>query len=215
MKLRVAILAAPLVLGACSSAMAVPAGGPSTAAVPDTAPALVPAPISSGTFRGWSEGATAVTYDTAAVPAGATAEVAVTDSGNGVRVRVTAGGLVPGRAYGAHLHANPCTADPAEAGPHYQHRVDPAARPGKPSVDPAYANPKNEIWLDFVAGADGSGTTTSVQSWRLDPQRPPWSLVLHAQHTNTEHGEAGTAGARLACLTRDPIPAYASSPGRG
>lgn len=216
MNLRLVMMAAPLALWACGSAHAVPAAGLSEApaAVSQTS-GLEPGPVSSGTFRVWREGATAVTYDTAAVPEGATAEVTVTDDGHGVRVRVVAAGLLPGRAYGAHLHTNPCTADPAGAGPHYQHRVDPAAGPGRPSTDPAYANPENEIWLDLRTDATGSGTASSTHAWSFDRGRAPWSLVLHAEHTHTGHGTAGTAGARLACLTRDPVPAYESAPGRG
>ena len=195
-------------------------GGPSTApstvsAVPDTAPALIPGPVSSGTFRPWTEGATAVTYDTSAVPEGATAEVTVTSTATGVKVHVAGTGLVPGRAYGAHLHANPCTADPAEAGPHYQQVIDPKADATHPSVDPAFANPENEVWLDFTADAKGAGHAVAEQKWKFDENRPPWSLVLHAQHTHTDEGEAGTAGARLACLTRKPVPAYENLPGRG
>jgi Cu-Zn family superoxide dismutase len=218
MNKRLLLAATPLVLGACTTAMAAPAVGRT---VPDvatsavtTAAGLQPGPVSSGTFREWREGATAVTYDTAAVPAGATAEVAVTEADGGTRVDVKLTGLVPGRSYGAHLHNNPCTADPAEAGPHYQNRVDPAAGPGKPSVDPAYANPGNEIWLDFTADDKGAGAAASVQGWKFSADRPPWSFVLHAERTHTGHGEAGTAGARLACLTRKPVPAYAGQPGR-
>ena len=43
------------------------------------------------------------------------------------------------------------------AGPHFQNQVDPAAAPGKPSTDPAYANPQNEIWLDLRTDGDGDG----------------------------------------------------------
>ncbi|MEU8241957.1 superoxide dismutase family protein [Actinoplanes missouriensis] len=215
MNLRVLLLAAPLALAACTSALASPAvtGMTKTSAA---APGFIPGPVTSGTFKTWVEGSTAVTYDTAAVPVGATAEVSVAEIKSGVRVTAALTGLVPGRAYGAHLHTNPCTANPAEAGPHYQNRIDPAAGPGKPSADPEYANPENEIWLDFTADAEGAGTATSVQKWRFDEKRPPWSFVLHERTTtHTGHGEAGTAGARLACLTRDPMPVYTEGTGRG
>ncbi|BAL86879.1 hypothetical protein AMIS_16590 [Actinoplanes missouriensis 431] len=215
MNLRVLLLAAPLALAACTSALASPAATGMTK-TSDTAPGFIPGPVTSGTFKTWVEGSTAVTYDTAAVPVGATAEVSVAESKSGARVTAALTGLVPGRAYGAHLHTNPCTANPAEAGPHYQNRIDPAAGPGKPSADPEYANPENEIWLDFTADAEGAGTATSVQKWRFDEKRPPWSFVLHERTTtHTGHGEAGTAGARLACLTRDPMPVYTERAGRG
>jgi Cu-Zn family superoxide dismutase len=169
-------------------------------------PVYEPGPVTVGTFRAWSEATPAVTYDTAAVPEGATAKLTV--KGTTVRLKVT--GLVPGRAYGAHLHVNPCTDKPAEAGPHYQHKIDPV----QPSVDPRYANPRNEVWLDFTAGADGTGRATSVQRWHFNKSRPPWSMVLHAERTHTKPGEAGTAGARLACLTRTAVSAYEKTGGR-
>ena len=172
-----------------------------TAAAP--APAATPGPDSEGTFKPWRAGAKAVTYDTDAVPFGARARVVAVEGDFGVRVSLVATGLRPGRAYGAHLHTSPCGPDPAAAGPHFQYFPDPAAGPGKPSVDPAYANRDNEVWLDFVANRNGVGRVQVQQNWNFDQARSPWSLVLHAEHTHTSPGRAGTAGARLACLTRD------------
>ncbi|WP_328467400.1 superoxide dismutase family protein [Actinoplanes sp. NBC_00393] len=179
-------------------------------AVPLILPSYVPADVTEGTFRAWNEATPAVTYDTTAVPEGATAKVTVTDEKTGVSVRLKVTGLVPGRAYGAHLHVNPCTDKPADAGPHFQHRIDPV----QPSVDPEYANPRNEIWLDFTADADGNARAASKQSWHFDVDRQPWSLVLHAERTHTAPGEAGMAGARLACLTRTAVSAYGNGGGR-
>ncbi|GAA4962852.1 hypothetical protein [Actinoplanes utahensis] len=171
------------------------------------APAPGPAPDTAGAF---------LSYDRAVVPAGARARLTVHDTETGVRVNLLATGLKPRHAYGAHLHTSRCGKDPADAGPHYQHSVDPAAAPGQPSVDPAFANPRNEIWLDFTTDAFGTGKAVSVQEWPFDESRPPWSLVLHAEHTHTAPGQAGTAGPRLACLTRDGIRAtYQNRPGRG
>jgi Cu-Zn family superoxide dismutase len=176
---------------------------------------LTPAPVTEGTFTTWRDGARAVTYDTATVPAGARATVTIEQNHEGVRVTLLATGLTPGRPYGAHLHTSPCGKDPAAAGPHYQHRPDPAAGPGKPSTDPAYANPRNEVWLDFVADRNGVGRAVSAQNWTVTGDRQPRSLVLHAEHTHTAPGQAGAAGARLACLTRDVTAAYPNDPGRG
>jgi Cu-Zn family superoxide dismutase len=91
----------------------------------------------------------------------------------------------------------PCTADPEEAGPHYQNHQDPVV----PSTNPIYANPDNEIWLDFTADASGNATSIASHGWDFSPARAPRSLVLHAEHTHTAAGEAGKAGARVACLT--------------
>jgi Cu-Zn family superoxide dismutase len=109
--------------------------------------------------------------------------------------------MVPRRAYGAHLHTGVCTAVPEAAGPHYQHIPDPSADALHPSVDPAYANPGNEVWLDFTAGVSGTAIATAAESWTFDEMHPPRSLVIHAEPTHSAMGTAGTAGPRAACLT--------------
>ncbi|MEV6601128.1 superoxide dismutase [Actinoplanes sp. NPDC051346] len=151
----------------------------------------------SGTFQPVPEGTQAITYDSAAVPPGATAQVTVATTVKGIRVRLAVTGLATRRAYGAHLHTKTCTSVPDDAGPHYQHQADPSP----PSVNPAYANPRNEVWLDFTTDPRGAATVAVEQTWTFDPVRPPRSLVLHAQLTRTDAGKAGTAGARVACLT--------------
>jgi Cu-Zn family superoxide dismutase len=130
------------------------------------------------------------------VPPGATARLGIVPAAAGVTVRLSAAGMVPRRAYGAHLHTRPCGPAPDAAGPHYQHRRDPRT----PSVDPAYANPRNEVWLDFTADAGGATEVTAAHPAFGDDTRPR-SLVLHAALTRTAAGEAGTAGPRVACLT--------------
>jgi Cu-Zn family superoxide dismutase len=153
-----------------------------------------------GTFLPSASGSTAITYDAAVVPPGATARVAIARSAGGVTVRLAVTGLIPRRAYGAHLHTEPCTAQPDAAGPHYQHEADPTV----PSVDPSYANPENEVWLDFTADSTGRASASSAKPWTFDEMRPPRSLILHAQVTRTKKGVAGTAGPRVACLTLPP-----------
>jgi Cu-Zn family superoxide dismutase len=107
-------------------------------------------------------------------------------------------GLQPDRVYGAHVHTNPCGASPDDAGPHYQREVDPAG----PGVDPHYANAENEIWLDFTTDATGAGSAETTVAWELpDDRRLPGSVVIHSTGTNTGPGVAGTAGARVACIT--------------
>jgi len=174
---------------------------PSSAASPGGLGAPLTEGTVTGTFLPFPQSARAVTYDPKVVPPGATAELTVARTARGTTVRLTAAGLVPRRAYGAHLHTRPCTATPADAGPHYQHSPDPRAAASPPSVDPAYANPRNEVWLDFTAGATGAATVTAQQDWTFDEIEPPRSLIVHAEHTRTETGKAGMAGARVACLT--------------
>ena len=138
-----------------------------------------------------------LTVHSAAVPAGATAQVkAVYDSSGDTVVTLHVRGLRPRTAYGAHAHVNPCGLDGAAAGPHFQNVVDPVT----PSVDPAYANPVNEIWLDLTTDAAGNGVAHATVPWQFSPDRRARSVVLHEQHTSEAPGSAGTAGARLACV---------------
>ncbi|MFI7543365.1 superoxide dismutase [Actinoplanes sp. NPDC049599] len=172
---------------------------PSSAPTPGAAAPLAEGTV-SGTFLPFPQSARAVTYDPQVVPPGATALVDIARTARGTTVRLTARGLVPRRAYGAHLHTRPCTSIPDDAGPHYQHSADPR----KPSVDPAYANPRNEVWLDFTADAAGAATVTARLDWTFDEVEPPRSLIVHAEHTRTAAGKAGMAGPRVACLTLGP-----------
>lgn len=206
MRVRLLLLLLPALLpAACGDPSTPSADAPapsssapavSTSARPIAAQRL-PKGTALGTFLPYSAGSTAITYNTAVVPAGATARVAVARSASGVTVRLAVTGLIPMRAYGAHLHTKPCTAMPDAAGPHYQHDADPTM----PSVDPSYANPENEVWLDFTADSTGSAAATSAKPWTFDEKRPPRSLILHDQVTRTKKGVAGTAGPRVACLT--------------
>lgn len=153
----------------------------------------------NGTFTVYTAGANAVTYDELLVPVGATAGVTVEETDGGTTVTLVVTGLQKTRAYGAHLHVKPCGAAPADSGPHLQHSHDPAAAISPPSVDPAYANPGNEVWLDFTTDAAGAARTSVTVDWTFDPK--PRSLVIHAESTKTGPGVAGTAGARAACLS--------------
>lgn len=166
-----------------------------TAALAAAGSALVTAPAVAG-------GAAVATSDEVVAysgfPAGATARVhsASTPSGRTV-VTLTVTGMEPGRTYGAHAHVNPCGMTGAAAGPHWQLADDPV----KPSVDPAYANPANEVWLDVTTNASGNGTSTATLDVAFPADDRPRSVILHAEPTRTGAGQAGVAGARLACLT--------------
>lgn len=130
----------------------------------------------------------AITYDTKLVPAGSRIEVEQRGKPGAMAVTLRVKGMKPGHAYGAHVHQKPCGPDPAAAGGHYQHRQDPV----QPSEDPAYVNAENEVWLDFTARKDGSGTANARHDWEFRPGGAG-SVVLH--------GEQGGAGDRLACFT--------------
>ncbi|NBE55471.1 superoxide dismutase family protein [Streptomyces boluensis] len=130
----------------------------------------------------------AKTYDMDLVPAGAHIEVAQVAGAGGNRITLRVDGLRPGYAYGAHVHQKPCGALPEDAGGHYQHRRDPV----QPSHDPAYVNPRNEVWLDFTADRDGRGNAAARHGWGFRAGQAA-SVVLHRQQ--------GGAGDRLACFS--------------
>ncbi|MBB6173966.1 Cu-Zn family superoxide dismutase [Nocardiopsis mwathae] len=153
----------------------------------------------SGSWEPYAADATAVTYDEA-VPEGGTVDVDIRSEGpEGTRVTLKATGLEPDRDYGAHVHTRPCGEEPGDSGPHYQDEVDPAATDEEPSTDPAFANPDNEFWLDFTTDDEGAGEATATVDFRVRPGEAN-SVVIHEEHTKTEHGEAGTAGDRLGCV---------------
>jgi Cu-Zn family superoxide dismutase len=143
----------------------------------------------------------AMTYNPALAPPGARMAVTMIPSETSTNVELTVNGLQPNRGYAVHAHENLCNANPQFAGGHYQNRVDPAASPTKPSTNPEYANPTNEIWLDLRTDAAGSATTRVTVPF-VFTDRGPGSVVIHeAEQTSTAPGQAGEAGARVACLS--------------
>jgi Cu-Zn family superoxide dismutase len=138
----------------------------------------------------------AITYDPALIPSSATGTIAVASADNKTKVTLAVKGLPANHEYGAHVHTKQCGPQPADSGPHYQDKNDPVT----PSTDPAYANAKNEVWLDFMTDAQGDASVASTVDWKFRPGGAN-SVVIHAMHTATEQGKAGTAGNRLACIT--------------
>ncbi|MFD5079493.1 superoxide dismutase family protein [Streptomyces sp. NPDC058371] len=139
--------------------------------------------------RAGSASSAALTYDRKLVPAGAWIEVGQhIDERGGTAVRLRVKGVKPGHTYGVHVHQKPCGANPADAGGHYQHRKDPV----QPSTDPEYANPDNEIWLDFTADERGRGGAGAEHDWGFRRGEAA-SVVLHDQ--------PGMSGSRVACFT--------------
>lgn len=150
----------------------------------------------SGELAPPDEADDAYTYDTDAAPPGAELEVKTPPIESGTQVELAAEGLQPNRAYGAHAHVRECGETGDAAGPHFQNERDP--KQGV-SVDPEYANPQNEIWLDFTTDGQGSGSAIAQVPFMFG-DRVPASVVLHEETTASFQGEAGDAGARLACL---------------
>ena len=189
-----ALLAAAGCSGAAREDSGTPAENSASAALEATQPT-----VAEGTFAPYSPSATAITYEPQLVPSGASARLMIAAVADTTTVTLEVRGLRPGRTYGAHLHTMPCGPTGPAAGPHYQHRPDPAASASPPSVDPLYANPQNEVWLDVTTDSQGTGMSKSTQQWIFSMK--PKSLVLHAKKTETTQGKAGTAGDRVACLT--------------
>jgi len=171
-------------------------------------PAGAAGPVEAvGTFAVPQQATGAFTYDGQQVPAGARVVVrAVPTGSHKTVVTLHAWGLLPDETYGAHAHYKPCGATGAAAGAHYQNAQDPAVGGSETtaSVDPSYANPGNEVWLDLVTNADGNGRAQTVVDWGFRPAATggPRSVILHLNPTSTGGAvPPGNAGARLACVT--------------
>ena len=163
-------------------------------------PGTPPVATAAGTFAPFKPGAVAVTYDdrndNKTIPVGAQAKAQVTQTDKSSSVTLSVQGLLPNHPYGAHLHTKPCGSKIGDAGAHYQNLADPV----QPSVDPKYANAQNEVWLDFTTDAKGIAQSAAKVEWPIRPGQAN-SIIIHALHTRTTPGKAGTAGMRLACLT--------------
>jgi len=147
----------------------------------------------------------AETYNPALAPVGAHLRATLTPSGESTNVEFTASGLLPNRGYAVHADVNSCGGFPDAAGPHYQNRLDPAATGQAPSTNPEYANPTNEIWLDLRTDAAGSGASRTTVPFVFTDRGPGSIAVYDAMQTATSPGEAGKAGARIACLTLSAV----------
>ncbi|HEX7309335.1 superoxide dismutase family protein [Lentzea sp.] len=182
--------AALLTLTACAGAEPSSAPSSTAPAVTPVAETAVAAPAASG------DQPKGITYDEKRIPLGAKLSAASSVASGRTTVELEVSGLVPDTQYGSHVHTKACGAKPADSGPHYQNEKDPVT----PSVDPKYANAQNEIWLDFTTDARGAATASATVPWEFRRGEAN-AVVVHAAHTSTEHGKAGTAGDRLACLT--------------
>lgn len=166
---------------------------------PAPAPAADPAPQTTLEVEGVlasDPAGDAITYDPASAPEGARFTASVAPGGESTVFTFAVEGMLPDRGYAVHAHTMPCGPSGDDAGPHFQHMPDPV----KPSVDPAYANPTNEVWLDLTTDAQGAGMSTVDAPFAFAGSAPKSIIVHEAAATATAAGEAGKAGARLACL---------------
>ena len=179
---------------ACAHPAQSPAPGGATST--EAAPGAPPSDDAKTVTATFGQDDAANNYDKALVPDGSKVFVAENVHDGLTTVVLDVRGLVPNHAYGAHAHAKPCGPKPEDAGAHYQHNADPV----KPSVNPAFANPMNEIWLDFTTDAKGNATKATTVDWTFGAA-PASSVVIHAEPTKTAPGQAGMAGARAACVS--------------
>ena len=190
--------------GCASDAASTTSSGSPPAAAAPAAPPTLPVEGTLAVPQG-QQVPPAVTYNPEIAPTDARVQLVLDQSApERTTVSLAVDGLVGNRSYAVHIHARQCGLSGADAGPHYQHTIDPAAGPQNPSVDPAFANPQNEVWLDVSTDDAGRGNSQAQVPFGFT-ERPPGSVVIHeAARTATEPGKAGSAGNRVACITIPP-----------
>lgn len=184
--MRLPALMLVLLAAGCAQSAPAPTGAEPPGAAPAAGVVSNVALSGSGEFAPDSTGA--IVYDRTLTPEGAQASVTAESRGGKTLTSLVVEGFLPHHRYGAHLHTHPCGPQAADAGGHYQHLAN-------------HANRANEVWLDVTTDAAGAGRATARHRWAFDPVHPPRALVIHASPTKTKGIQAGTAGARIACLT--------------
>jgi Cu-Zn family superoxide dismutase len=121
--------------------------------------------------------------------ASATAEAF--DEDGHLRIELNVAGFPATRPFGSHLHKLACD-DDLKAGGHYQNMPVPM---GGSTMDPVYANNKNEAWLDFTTDAAGNGQTILTVDW-IPRSGEAKAIIFH----DMPSGIGGASGPKLACL---------------
>ncbi|MEO6125989.1 MAG: superoxide dismutase family protein [Ilumatobacteraceae bacterium] len=121
----------------------------------------------------------------------ATAQVVAVESDGSTTVMLKVQGLdhrAAGMVLGAHVHVGSCVAgDGGAAGPHYK-------------SNGATATAVNEVWLDFVVGANGTARAEATVPFVI-PAGGAAAVVIHESQTSIGPlPPAGAAGPRWACL---------------
>lgn len=158
-----------------------------------------------GALAAPAPGSMAETYNPALVPMGARLNASMNPTGESTTAVLEVSGMLPNRSYAVLAHTHACGADPAVAGPAYQNRVDPAATAQKPSTNPEFTNPQNEVWMEVRTDSNGAGTARTTVPFVFN-DRGPGSLMVHrAMEIATGPGHASDAGAPVACLTMSAV----------
>ena len=149
----------------------------------------------------------AITYNPALAPVGGHMTASLTPSGDSTIADLSVSGLAPNRGFSVVAHVNTCGGVPGGEGPRFQKRIDPAASPTKPSTNPEYSNPSNEIWLDVHTDSTGAATSHTTVPF-VFTDRGPQSIVVHdqPQTTATSAQALGQTSDRVACLTLTATP---------
>jgi Cu-Zn family superoxide dismutase len=119
--------------------------------------------------------------------------MAVRAGDGGMTVTLMVSGIAPARGFGSHVHKLECP-PPTSAGGHFQHDANPDGGVN----DPAFANPMNEVWLDFTTNDAGIGMGSATVGF-VPPAGGAKAIIVHDRLT----GDGGLAGPKLACL---PMP---------
>ena len=141
--------------------------------------------------------AAAITYNPTLAPIGGHMTASLTPSGDSTTADLTVSGLAPNRGFSVVAHANTCGGVPGGEGPRFQKRIDPAASPGKPSTNPEYSNPTNEIWLRTAPGPEGPWGPPA----RVVGQAPPPEARPATNYAAVEHPELAKAGGRTVLIS--------------
>ena len=161
-----------------------------------------PVVFGSGTLTTPSSKSKAISYDPDLAPIGAAMTATVIPTSEGSMAELTVFGLLPNHPYVAYAYTKACGTTPDAAGRPFQNHLDPAARSRAPSTNPEYASSENEIRLDVRTDAAGAGDSRTSVPFTLS-DRTPGSFVVHdaVPSPAKDHGKAGKAGLRVACLT--------------
>lgn len=158
--------------------------------------------MGSGTLTSPNPASKAITYNPDLAPIGAamTATLIPTSEGS-TRADLTILGFPPNRSYLVDAHTKPCGITAAAAGPLFQDQAGTATTSQQPSSDARQAKPATGIWLAVRTDSVGTGTSHTTVPFALTDQVPRSVVLRTGTQTATGPDQAGTTGARIACLT--------------
>lgn len=155
----------------------------------------------SGTLTTPNSKSKAISYNPDLAPIGAAMTATVIPTSEGSMAELTVLGLLPNRSYVAYAYTKACGVTADAAGQRFHNRPDPAPNAQGPSTNLTYANRTNEYRLDVRTDVAGAGDSRTTVPFALS-DRAPGSFVVHYEALSPGGpGQAGKAGAPVACLT--------------